>query len=65
MLSKLKEFGKKPITWGAYGKLTIISVIISIIYMVIYLICIGLIKLPSFNLKKKHKNYEDLSTEES
>lgn len=36
-MKKFKEFLGKPITWGGYGKLCIISMLLSVVYVVIYM----------------------------
>ena len=50
MFKKIKEFGRKNMTWGGYGKLCVISIVISIVCTIIAYIQMGIIKLPE---KKK------------
>lgn len=59
MLKKIKNFGKKPITWGAYGKLCLISYVISLIIMFAMYIYYGLIKVPNIFKKKTEEEPEE------
>jgi hypothetical protein len=57
MMKKLKEFGKKPITWGAYGKLAIVAYVITLVMWLIYMVYEGWIKIPTFEEKvERFKN---------
>jgi len=53
MFGKIKEFGEKPITWKAYGKMVVGCCAISTIGWLIYMISIGWIDLPKLFKKDK------------
>ena len=57
MIKKMKEFGKKPVTWGGYGKLCIIATVISVVIIIATYIYEVWVKLPK--LKKKSKEIID------
>lgn len=53
MFKKIKEFGEKPITWKAYGKMAVGCYAICIIGWLIYMVSIGWIDLPKLFKKDK------------
>lgn len=53
MFKKIKEFGEKPITWKACGKMAVGCYVICIIGWLIYMVSIGWIDLPKLFKKDK------------
>ena len=56
MFKKIREFGKKPITWGNYGKLCVVAWIISAIIWFSYMIQESLITIPFKEKKTERKD---------